>query len=210
MGCIRHTSWQRANLAGCGLGAAAHLAGSCRHTGRGGGADRAAGAGPGAGDAGQRAPCPGGGSRPAPATSMRRTSGIACASAALRTPAASRCASRAWPPSPRSGSTGRKSSAPPRCGVAPGRGAALLRAQNVLHLRFVALGPLLAERRPRPRWKTRLVAEQQLRWWRTTFLGRIPALDPARAAGGTVPAGAARARARSGGPRGAGADAGRW
>ncbi len=54
----------------------------------------------------------------------------------------------------------------------------LLRAQNVLHLRFVALGPLLAERRPRPRWKTRLVAEQQLRWWRTTFLGRIPAWTP--------------------------------
>ena len=56
--------------------------------------------------------------------------------------------------------------------------ASLLRGENVLHLRFVALGPLLAERRPRPRWKTRLVAQQQLRWWRTTFLGRIPAWTP--------------------------------
>jgi len=54
----------------------------------------------------------------------------------------------------------------------------LLRSENVLHLRFLALGPLLAERRPRPRWKTRLVAQQQLRWWRTTFLGRIPAWTP--------------------------------
>ncbi len=54
----------------------------------------------------------------------------------------------------------------------------LLRRDNVLHLRFLALGPLLAERRPRPRWKTRLVAQQQLRWWRTTFLGRIPAWTP--------------------------------
>ena len=54
----------------------------------------------------------------------------------------------------------------------------LLQPENVLHLRFLALGPLLAARRPRPRWKTRLVAQQQLRWWRTTFLGRIPAWTP--------------------------------
>ncbi len=38
----------------------------------------------------------------------------------------------------------------------------------------------LAERRPRGRWKTRLVEMQQLRWARTTMLGRIP--------GWTVPA----------------------
>ncbi len=54
----------------------------------------------------------------------------------------------------------------------------LIRAENVLHLRFLALGPLLAARRPRPRWKTRLVTQQQLRWWRTTFLGRIPGWTP--------------------------------
>ncbi|HEY1334848.1 MAG TPA: hypothetical protein VGF31_11380, partial [Myxococcaceae bacterium] len=54
----------------------------------------------------------------------------------------------------------------------------LLRSENVLHLRFLALGPLLAERRPRPRWKTSVVAQQQLRWWRTSFLGRIPGWTP--------------------------------
>jgi beta-mannosidase len=54
----------------------------------------------------------------------------------------------------------------------------LIRAENVLHLRFLALGPLLAAKRPRPRWKTRLVTQQQLRWWRTTFLGRIPGWTP--------------------------------
>src|SRR5690242_18701802 len=54
----------------------------------------------------------------------------------------------------------------------------LMRAENVLHLRFLALGPLLAAKRPRPRWKTRLVTQQQLRWWRTTFLGRIPGWTP--------------------------------
>jgi len=54
----------------------------------------------------------------------------------------------------------------------------LLRSENVLHLRFLALQPLLAQRRPRPRWKSRLVAHQQLRWWRTTFLGRIPGWTP--------------------------------
>ncbi|HEY1908297.1 MAG TPA: hypothetical protein VGG91_19760, partial [Myxococcaceae bacterium] len=53
-----------------------------------------------------------------------------------------------------------------------------LRAGSVLHLRFPALAARLAERRPRPRWKTRLVSHQQLRWWRTTLLGRIPAWTP--------------------------------
>ena len=60
----------------------------------------------------------------------------------------------------------------------------------------VALGPLLAERRPRPRWKTRLVEQQQLRWFRTTLLGRIPGWTPAGAAGRTVPAGARSSTAR--------------
>ncbi|GLY02725.1 MULTISPECIES: glycoside hydrolase family 2 protein [Actinoplanes] len=46
---------------------------------------------------------------------------------------------------------------------------------NELVIRFSALAPRLAERRPRPRWRTRLVAEQSLRWFRTTMLGRIPA-----------------------------------
>lgn len=56
----------------------------------------------------------------------------------------------------------------------------LLRAsgRNELGLRFRALAPVLAERRPRPRWRTRLVEAQQLRWFRTTLLGRMPGWCP--------------------------------
>jgi beta-mannosidase len=54
----------------------------------------------------------------------------------------------------------------------------VLRAGNELVLRFHALGPLLTVRRPRPRWRTGLVAHQQLRWHRTSLLGRIPAWCP--------------------------------
>lgn len=43
-----------------------------------------------------------------------------------------------------------------------------------LVLRFAALSPLLSQRRPRPRWKSYLVAHQNLRWFRTSLLGRIP------------------------------------
>jgi beta-mannosidase len=49
---------------------------------------------------------------------------------------------------------------------------------NELLIRFHALGSLLARRRPRPRWRTRLVASQQLRWLRTTLLGRMPGWSP--------------------------------
>src|SRR5205814_6170331 len=49
---------------------------------------------------------------------------------------------------------------------------------NDLVVRFAALAPLLAHRRPRPRWRTRLVAQQNLRWYRTTLLGRIPSWSP--------------------------------
>ncbi len=44
---------------------------------------------------------------------------------------------------------------------------------NELLLRFRALDPLLQARRPRPRWRAPLVEHQQLRWFRTTLLGRI-------------------------------------
>ncbi len=54
----------------------------------------------------------------------------------------------------------------------------ILRDDNELLLRFHALGPLLAVRRPRPKWRTGLVAHQQLRWHRTALLGRIPAWCP--------------------------------
>lgn len=55
----------------------------------------------------------------------------------------------------------------------------LLCASNELAIRFRALKPELALRRARPRWKTALVAHQNLRWIRTTLLGRIPAWTPA-------------------------------
>jgi beta-mannosidase len=43
-----------------------------------------------------------------------------------------------------------------------------------LVVRCAALAPVLAKRRPRPRWKTYMVENQQLRWIRTSLLGRIP------------------------------------
>ena len=55
---------------------------------------------------------------------------------------------------------------------------AQLRAHNELVIVFRALHPALAQRRPRPRWKTKLVSHQQLRWLRTTLLGRIPGWSP--------------------------------
>jgi beta-mannosidase len=47
-----------------------------------------------------------------------------------------------------------------------------------LVLCFRALAPHLAIKRPRPRWRTRLVDQQQLRWVRTTLLGRTPGFCP--------------------------------
>jgi beta-mannosidase len=49
-----------------------------------------------------------------------------------------------------------------------------LQRENELVIRFAALSPILARRHPRPRWKSRLVRSQSLRWYRTTLLGRIP------------------------------------
>ena len=56
--------------------------------------------------------------------------------------------------------------------------AALLQAENELILCFRSLTEDLKLRRPRPRWKTNLVNQQQLRWRRTTLLGRIPGWTP--------------------------------
>lgn len=44
-----------------------------------------------------------------------------------------------------------------------------------------SLATALKARRPRPRWRTRLVEAQQLRWIRTALVGRIPTWAPAAA-----------------------------
>lgn len=54
----------------------------------------------------------------------------------------------------------------------------LVKADNQLCLVFRALNPVLGEKRPRPRWKTRLVDAQNLRYVRTTLLGRIASWTP--------------------------------
>jgi beta-mannosidase len=55
----------------------------------------------------------------------------------------------------------------------------ILRGENVLLIRCRALSPELArQRRPRPRWRTRLVADNNLRWFRTMLLGRVPGFAP--------------------------------
>jgi beta-mannosidase len=61
----------------------------------------------------------------------------------------------------------------------------LLRAHNELAIRCRALEPLLqARRRPRARWRTRLVAHANLRFFRTMLLGRCPGIAPGPAAVG--------------------------
>ncbi len=54
-----------------------------------------------------------------------------------------------------------------------------LRGANELLIRCRALSPLLqARRRPRARWRTRVVAEGNLRFFRTSMLGRAPGFAP--------------------------------
>jgi beta-mannosidase len=55
----------------------------------------------------------------------------------------------------------------------------LIRDRNELAVRCRAMtAPLAAQRRPRARWRTRLVADNNLRWFRTMLLGRIPSFSP--------------------------------
>ncbi|MGH9142058.1 MAG: glycoside hydrolase family 2 protein, partial [Vicinamibacterales bacterium] len=49
---------------------------------------------------------------------------------------------------------------------------------NELLLHFHALAPLLTSRTSRPRWRTRMVSRQALRWYRTSLLGRCPGWCP--------------------------------
>jgi len=53
-----------------------------------------------------------------------------------------------------------------------------LSERNTLAIRFRSLTAALSARRPRPRWRTKLVEHQQLRWMRTTLLGRMPGWSP--------------------------------
>ncbi|MFC5458058.1 glycoside hydrolase family 2 protein [Prosthecobacter fluviatilis] len=53
-----------------------------------------------------------------------------------------------------------------------------LRSENELAICFRSVAADLKKRRPRPRWKTNLVNNQQLRWLRTGLLGRIPGWSP--------------------------------
>ena len=54
----------------------------------------------------------------------------------------------------------------------------LLPEKNELIICFRSLDAELALRKPRPRWKTALVPQQNIRWVRTTLLGRIPGWTP--------------------------------
>lgn len=59
--------------------------------------------------------------------------------------------------------------------------SALVRRENELLIACRSLAAALRERRGRPpaaRWRTRVVAEQQLRWFRTSLLGRAPGFSP--------------------------------
>lgn len=55
---------------------------------------------------------------------------------------------------------------------------AIVRPENELLVRFESLRGALERRRPRPAWRTRLTEHQQLRWFRTTLLGRMPGWSP--------------------------------
>ena len=56
--------------------------------------------------------------------------------------------------------------------------ATLMREDNELLVHFCALDVPLATRRMRPRWRAPMLAHQQLRWHRTTLLGRTPGWSP--------------------------------
>ena len=50
--------------------------------------------------------------------------------------------------------------------------------EGTLWIRFCSVDEALKAKRPRPKWRTRLVDNQQLRWIRRTLLGRIPTWSP--------------------------------
>ncbi len=60
----------------------------------------------------------------------------------------------------------------------------IVRPENEIVIRFRSIDAILSERRPRPRWRAPLVANQQMRWLRSTLLGRIPGWSPPAATAG--------------------------
>jgi beta-mannosidase len=54
----------------------------------------------------------------------------------------------------------------------------LSQSDNELVICFRSLDAELTQRKPRPRWKTALVPQQNMRWVRTTLLGRVPGWTP--------------------------------
>lgn len=64
-------------------------------------------------------------------------------------------------------------------------GARLREGGNELFVRCAALAPRMGERRrPRARWRSKLARDGNLRWWRTSLLGRAPGFAPSPAAVG--------------------------
>jgi beta-mannosidase len=52
--------------------------------------------------------------------------------------------------------------------------AGILGERNEIWIRFASMNEALAHKRPRPRWKSYLVSHQNLRFVRTSLLGRLP------------------------------------
>ena len=50
--------------------------------------------------------------------------------------------------------------------------------RHTIEIRCLSMTSLLAVKRPRPRWRSTFIPESGLRWWRTSLLGRMPALAP--------------------------------
>ena len=66
----------------------------------------------------------------------------------------------------------------------PHRVPVTLTGDDELLITCRALKPIVSKKHPRARWRTRVVEHQHLRWYRTTFLGRMPGWSP-----GPAPAG---------------------
>ena len=60
----------------------------------------------------------------------------------------------------------------------PCRARARIAGTHELLIRCAALAPELARKRPRPRWRVPMLKSAQLRWFRTTLLGRTPGWSP--------------------------------